>query len=260
MTASLEQQDRIRESVAQAYTRAVTREGGCCGGGTPKGVVARAAGYEPAETTGLPDEAVSQSFGCANPVAFSEVREGDTVVDLGSGVGLDLLLAGRRTGPGGRVIGVDMTDEMIARARQNIARSGMTHVEVRKGIIENLPVESGSVDWVISNCVINLSPDKPKAFREIARVLRPGGRMLVSDIVAEDLPASAREDARLYASCLGGAISEKEYVAALEKAGLGDIEVRSRVTYGPEQIADLFGAHVGPAGKVSSASFHARKP
>jgi SAM-dependent methyltransferase len=279
-------QDRVRESVSEAYTKAVTEGSGCCGSGiSQKGVAARLAGYSEAEVGALPADAVVNSFGCGNPVAFSGVREGETVVDLGSGAGIDLLLAGRKTGPAGRVIGVDMTDEMISRARENIARSGMKHVEVRKGIIEDLPVESASADWVISNCVINLSPEKPKVFAEIARVLKPGGRMLVSDIVVEDLPAWAREDARLYASCVAGAISEKDYVAGLRDAGLENVEVRSRLAYDATQIEDLVasdlpasGANDSPAccgpsceslvsklakeaeGKIWSASFYAMKP
>jgi len=245
-------QDKVRESVSEAYTRAVTAGSGCCGGGTPKGVAAQTAGYDAAEISGLPDDAVVNSFGCGNPVAFSGVREGDTVLDLGSGAGIDLLLAGKKTGPAGRVIGVDMTDEMISRARGNIDRSGMKHVEVRKGIIEDLPVESGSVDWVISNCVINLSPEKPKVFREIARVLKPGGRMLVSDIVAENLPDWARKDAQLYASCVAGAISETEYVAGLKEAGLTDVEVRSRHHYDADQIEGLVSSDFAAAGAEAS--------
>ena len=135
----------------------------------------------------LPEGAEGSSFGCGNPFAFSKIKPGDTVVDLGSGAGLDLLLAAERTGPSGDVIGIDMTDEMIEVARANIAKAGHDHVEVRHGLIESLPIESASVDWVISNCVVNLSPDKPRVFAEIARVLRPGGRMLISDIVVNDV-------------------------------------------------------------------------
>ena len=154
----------------------------------PKGVVAKLAGYSDEEFAALPADAVVNSFGCGNPLAFSAVQPGEVVLDLGSGAGIDLLLAARKVGAAGRVIGVDMTEEMIARARANIAAAGIENAEVRQGIIEELPVEDSSVDWVISNCVINLSPEKPRVFAEIARVLKPGGTMLVSDIVAEDLP------------------------------------------------------------------------
>jgi SAM-dependent methyltransferase len=245
-------EDKVRESVSVAYAKAVTESTGCCGGGTPKGVAAQTAGYDAAEVAALPEDAVVNSFGCGNPVAFSGVREGETVVDLGSGAGIDLLLAGKKTGPTGHVIGVDMTDAMIDRARGNIARAGMAHVEVRKGIIEDLPVETASADWVISNCVINLSPEKPKVFSEIARVLKPGGRMLVSDIVVEDLPAWARADVQLYSSCVAGAISEQEYVAGLVKAGLTDVEVRSRHVYDADQIEGLVGSDLAAAGEASS--------
>jgi SAM-dependent methyltransferase len=248
-------------------------------------VVVKVAGYTREELDALPPEAVINSFGCGNPLAFSEVREGDVVLDLGSGAGIDILLAGKKVGPGGRVIGIDMTDEMIEKARENIARSGLTHVEVRKGIIEELPVESSSVDWAISNCVINLSPEKPRVFAEIARVLKPGGRMLVSDIVVDALPQRLREDQGLYSSCIAGAISEKEYLSGLRGAGLAEVEVRERIVYDSVQLEALIGSELvdgkpgscgcggtkadgstaadiarSIVGKVWSAKFYARKP
>ena len=233
----MDQTDRIRQDVARDYARAVQTPGGsCCGGAAPKGVVAKLAGYADEELLALPPEAVVNSFGCGNPLAFSAIQPGQVVLDLGSGAGIDLLLAARKVGPTGRVIGVDMTDEMIAKARENIAASGLTNVEVRKGIIEDLPVDTATVDWVISNCVINLSPEKPRVFAEIARVLKPGGTMLVSDIVARDLPPELREERRLYSSCLGGAIPEEDYLAGLRAAGLTDLEVRDRLVYDAEQI------------------------
>jgi SAM-dependent methyltransferase len=279
----MNQQDVIREQVSTAYARAVSGGGGCCGTARPKGIAARTAGYDAGELAVLPAGAVRSSFGCGNPVASSEVREGEVVLDLGSGAGLDLLLAARKVGPSGRVIGVDMTDAMIARARENAAAAGLANVEVRKGIIESLPVETASVDWVISNCVINLSPEKPKVFAEIARVLRSGGRMLVSDIVAEDVPDWVRRNMELYASCVAGAISEAEYVAGLRAAGLDGVEVLSRFVYDAAQIAAMAGSESldparasagseGPSGpdllaraaealsgKVLSATFSARK-
>ncbi len=280
---------QIRDAVSQVYARAVTQpsksSGSCC---MPeqKGVAVKSAGYSREELEALPSEAVVNSFGCGNPLAFSEVKEGDVVLDLGSGAGIDILLAGRKVGPTGRVIGIDMTDEMIAKARQNIARSGMTQVEVRKGIIEDLPVESSSVDWVISNCVINLSPEKPRVFAEIARVLKPGGRMLVSDIVVEELPDRLRKDQGLYGSCIAGAISEEAYLAGLRRAGLMDVEVRERIVYDVGQLEALIGSELAGknkqggcgcsstsaggssaadiarsiVGKVWSAKIYARKP
>ena len=277
----------IRKSVSDSYARAVTAGTGCgcagepAGAATPKGVAAQLAGYQAIELAALPSDAVANSFGCGNPVAFTGVREGEVVLDLGSGAGIDLLLAARRVGPAGRVIGVDMTDAMIERARQNVAAAGLGNVEVRKGLIEELPVESGSVDWVISNCVINLSPEKERVFAEIFRVLKPGGRMLVSDIVVDALPDWARRSAAVYAACVGGAISEGDYVAGIRSAGLVDVEVQDRLVYEGAQLAALVESEVSPeaagccgasvgdlarelapafAGKVWSARFAARKP
>ena len=238
---SVKSDEDVRASVSRSYAKAVTREKpSCCGEAAPKGSIVTLAGYEQESLAELPAEAVVNSFGCGNPVAFSGVKEGDTVLDLGSGAGIDLLIAAKKVGPKGRAIGVDMTDEMLAKAQENIAAAGLSNVEVRKGIIEELPVEDGTVDWVISNCVINLSPNKPQVFREIARVLKPGGQMLVSDVVAEGLPPWVREHEALHAHCVGGAISEAEYVAGLEAAGLGDVEIRERIHYSTSQIKAFF--------------------
>jgi arsenite methyltransferase len=243
----------IRENVAKDYARAVTAEvgGGCCGGkSVQKGVAAKLAGYTDQELAALPAEAVVNSFGCGNPLAFSSVQEGQVVLDLGSGAGIDLLLAARKVGPVGRVIGVDMTDEMIAKARENIAASKLTNVEVRKGIIEELPVDTASVDWVISNCVINLSPEKPRVFREIARVLKPGGTMVVSDIVAENLPPEVLNSPLLYSSCVAGAISEKDYIAGLKEVGLVDVEVLGRLVYDRQQLEGFIGSELAELKKA----------
>ncbi|MCP4248138.1 MAG: arsenite methyltransferase [bacterium] len=282
----MNEQETVRLSVAEAYSKAVTSEAGCCcGSPVQKGVAAKLAGYTQDELDALPPEAVVNSFGCGNPLAFGEIAPGDVVLDLGSGAGIDVLLAAKKVGPTGRAIGVDMTDDMIAKANENIAAAGLDNVEIRKGIIEELPVESDSVDWVISNCVINLSPDKPKVFAEIARVLKPGGRMLVSDIVIEHLPDWLRGDERLYSSCIAGAISEAAYIDGLTQAGLSDVEVRERLVYDHDQLADFIqselpesgdagacggGVTSDPAaarkaaetvvGQVWSAKFFARKP
>ncbi|MHC4696517.1 MAG: arsenite methyltransferase [Planctomycetota bacterium] len=230
---------QVREKVSKAYARAVcapSPRGSPCCGPAQKGEVVKLAGYTRDELESLPPEAVVNFFGCGNPLALGEVKEGDVVLDLGSGAGIDILLAAKKVGPTGRAIGIDMTDEMIAKAQENIANSELENAEIRKGIIEDLPVESGSVDWVISNCVINLSPEKPKVFAEIARVLKPGGRMLVSDIVVTDLPDSIRKDQALYNSCVAGAISEEEYIDGLRRAGLSDVEVRERIVYDATQL------------------------
>ena len=290
----MDDKDQVRKSVSEFYTKAVKAGTGCCGvpaadePAIAKGFAAQFAGYGD-DTAGLPADAVENSFGCGNPLAFAGVRPGDVVLDLGSGAGIDLLVAARKVGPTGRVIGVDMTDEMIDRARANVAQAGFANVEVRKGIIEDLPVESGTVDWVISNCVINLSPEKDRVFAEIARVLKPGGRMRVSDIVVEDLPGWVRASVALYASCVGGAVSEAEYAAGLRRAGLVDVEVVERFPYGEEMVKGFIASEVpglepstcgcgcscseGPqppldldavaseiAGKIVSSKFAARKP
>jgi SAM-dependent methyltransferase len=233
-----------RHDVSEDYARAVTSETGCCGGPVPKGVVAKIAGYSDEDFAVLPAEAVVDSFGCGNPLAFSAVEPGQVVLDLGSGAGIDLLLAAKKVGPTGRAIGVDMTDEMIAKANENIAAAGLTNVDVRKGIIEELPVDDASVDWVISNCVINLSPEKDRVFTEIARVLRPGGTMLVSDIVAEEIPAEIASNRHLYSSCLAGAISEQAYTAGLRDAGLTDVEVIDRLVYDASQLEMFIGSEL----------------
>jgi SAM-dependent methyltransferase len=278
--------DMIRSQVSEFYTNSVkTGCGcgpGCCGPTLPQGVAVIQAGYGKDETTGLPEDAVANSFGCGNPLAFSGVEEGQTVLDLGSGAGIDLLIAAKKVGPTGRVIGVDMTDEMIVHARKNISAAGAVNIEVRKGVIEELPVESGTVDWVISNCVINLSPEKERVFKEIARVLKPGGRISISDIVADELPDWLRQSAAMYGACVAGAVSEDEYLDGLRRAGLTDVEVTERFVYDTAQIQALVASEIPTdgggccgnqipqevlknaatevAGKVWSAKFSGRKP
>jgi SAM-dependent methyltransferase len=182
------QPDEIRSEVRKEYAQRIAapqRCGcGCSALSSKKGPLANLAGYSTEELASVPAAAAGNSFACGNPLAYAGVREGDVVLDLGSGAGLDLLLSAKKVGTSGRVIGVDMTDAMIAKAKENILAANVSNVEVRKGLIEELPVEDGAVDWVISNCVINLSPEKERVFNEIARVLKPGGTMLVSDIMA----------------------------------------------------------------------------
>jgi ubiquinone/menaquinone biosynthesis C-methylase UbiE len=272
--------DQVRKTVSQAYAEAITSSEqsccapSCCSG--PDTAAAERIGYSPAELEMVPSQAAGSSFGCGNPLAFADVEPGQTVIDLGSGAGLDLLLASRAVGPTGKVIGIDMTDEMIETARRNLAAAGVTNVEVRKGIIEELPVDDESVDWVISNCVINLSPEKQRVFAEIQRVLKPGGTMQVSDIVVQDLPQWARERKDLFTACVGGAISEEEYLQGLREAGLADAEVTERVVYEYAQINAFLETEELPvkekeglskeqiasslAGKVWSAKIRARKP
>ena len=264
--------EEVRTAVSEAYGAAISRpsSGGCCTGTVEQSTVVKLAGYEGEELEALPPEIAGSSFGCGNPLAFSEVEKGDVVLDLGSGAGMDLLIAAKKVGPEGRVIGIDMTDEMIAKARDNIAAAGLENAEVRKGIIEDLPVESSSVDWVISNCVINLSPEKHRVFAEIVRVLKPGGQMRVSDIVAERLPDWVRESEAFYSACVAGAVSEQEYVEGLRSAGLEGVEVLERLVYDESQLgglAECVPAGAGDetdgwgsvAGKVWSALIYGRK-
>jgi SAM-dependent methyltransferase len=182
--------------------------------------------YAATDRAALPNAAVLASLGCGNPTAVAELREGETVLDLGSGGGIDVLLSARRVGPTGRAIGLDMTDEMLSLARRNAVDAGATNVEFVKGTIESMPLPDASVDVVISNCVINLAADKGAVFREIARVLRPGGRMGVSDIVADDLLTPAQRAERgTYVGCIAGALSFREFRTGLRAAGLTDVEV-----------------------------------
>lgn len=228
-------QSGITDQVKQAYKKMLRPQTSCCGGadGTQEGreKAVKLVEYPQSDVANLPRDTVDNSFGCGNPLAFSAVKEGQTVLDLGSGAGIDLLIAAKRVGKNGKVIGVDMTEEMVERAQANVRQAGAHQVEVRHGYIEALPLEDASVDWVISNCVINLSPDKNQVFREIARVLKPGGRIAISDIVAESLPQWILDNQALYNACVAGAISEGEYIAGLEAAGLQAVEVSERLEY-----------------------------
>jgi SAM-dependent methyltransferase len=232
-----ESQHALREEVRERYAEAALvvlnqqpgDAAGCCGG-TGSAALDSAgffgALYGEGETDGLPDEAVLASLGCGNPVAVAELRDGERVLDLGSGGGIDVLLSARRVGPSGFAYGVDMTDEMLALARQNAEKAGAVNVEFRKGQIEALPLGDASVDVVISNCVINLSTDKPAVLAEMFRVLVPGGRIGISDVVAEDrLSAADRAAAGSYAGCIAGALTRTEYLDGLAAAGFGDASV-----------------------------------
>jgi SAM-dependent methyltransferase len=198
---------------------------------------AKFADYSQNELSHLPDDITKHSFGCGNPLSFSEVKAGQVVLDLGCGAGLDLLLASEMVGNNGHVIGVDFNEDMLALADQRT--SEYKNIELRKGIIEKLPIESNSVDWVISNCVINLSDNKQQAFKEIARVLKPSGRMIVSDIVAEKLPWWVVHSGVLKAACGGGVISEKQYLEGLKRAELKDCQIIARQYYDPSQLASI---------------------
>jgi SAM-dependent methyltransferase len=217
--------ETIHEEVRARYAQAAlqAQAGGCCSG-EPESIGAGL--YSVLEQAELPEAAVLASLGCGNPIAVAELHEGERVLDLGSGGGIDVLLSAKRVGPTGRAIGLDMTDEMLALAQRNAAEAGATNVEFLKGTIEAIPLPADSVDVVISNCVINLAADKPAVFREIARVLRPGGRMGITDIVAEDrLTPEERAERGSYTGCTAGALSFAEFQAGLEAVGLTDVSL-----------------------------------
>lgn len=213
--------ETVRDHYAAAALRAA-QGASCCGDGESIG----AGLYSTLERDELPDAAVLASLGCGNPIAVAELHEGERVLDLGSGGGIDVLLSAKRVGPTGRAFGVDMTDEMLALAQRNAAEAGATNVEFLRGHIESLPLPAESIDVVISNCVVNLAADKPAVFREIARVLRPGGRIGITDIVAEDhLTPEERAERGSYAGCIAGALSMTEFREGLEAVGLSDVSI-----------------------------------
>ena len=201
--------------------------------------------YTDAQLCSIPADAIDNSFGCGNPLMYTEICEGDVVLDLGSGAGIDVLLAAQRVGESGRAIGIDMTPEMIEKARKNAAEAGAKNVEFRLGEIESMPVEDESVDWIISNCVINLAPDKDSVFREAYRVLKPGGKLLVSDIVANHLPKWLRSTISNWANCISGALPEDQYLDAIRRAGLDEIQVFSKSPYAKIGKAEVASIKVG---------------
>ena len=228
--------------------------GGCCGSGAQ----ARTLGYSEADLAGLPAGA-NLGLGCGNPVALASLQPGQTVLDLGAGAGFDAFIAARTVGPAGRVIGVDMTPEMVAKARANGRKGGYTRVEFRLGEIEALPVADASVDVIISNCVINLCPDKRPVYREAFRVLRPGGRLAVSDVVArEELPANVRRDLALHSGCLAGATVLSDLTQILVETGFTDIVIRPKGN--SDEVITSWEAKRGFEKQVFAAEVTATKP
>jgi SAM-dependent methyltransferase len=224
--------------------------------------------YGATETADLPDTAVAASLGCGNPTALAELRPGETVLDLGSGGGIDVLLSAKRVGPSGRAYGLDMTDEMLALARENQRKAGVSNVEFLKGEIEAIPLPDASVDVIISNCVINLSADKDRVFAEAFRVLRPGGRFAVSDVVVRgEVPAAIRRSVELWIGCIAGALEESDYRARLAKAGFGSVEIEPTRVYRTEDAQEFLAREgldaraIAPSvdGKFMSAFIRARK-
>ncbi len=257
---------RVKEWVKRRYGSLARRAQPCCGQSRSccqaSSASAEAIGYQAEDLAALPGSPTT--LGCGNPLALASISPGETVLDLGSGSGLDVFLAATRVGPTGRVIGVDMTPEMIEQARANAEQGGYSNVEFRLGDIEQLPVADNSIDLVISNCVLNLVPDKPKAFREIVRVLKPGGRVAISDIVLDGpLPESLRGNEGAYTSCVSGAIGRTEYLEALAAAGLTNIEVVSEADAAALLAGDCCGEGLDESelrGVVTSIHVTARKP
>ncbi|MDO8356147.1 MAG: arsenite methyltransferase [Nitrospirota bacterium] len=263
----------IKEFVKAEYGQAAlqAKRGGssCCGSVSERAAPITSNLYEVTDTEALPAEAVLASLGCGNPTALAELKPGETVLDLGSGGGIDVLLSARRIGPTGKVYGLDMTDEMLALARENQQKSGVQNVEFLKGEIEDIPLANQLVDVIISNCVINLSSDKDRVLAEAFRVLKPGGRLAVSDVVVRgDVPAEIRHSVELWMGCVAGALEESAYRDKLVKAGFHDIEIVPTRIYRAEDAKDfLAGAGLNVEvlapqmdGKFMSAFIRARKP
>ncbi len=231
--------DIVREKYADAARRVGTQGEACCSSTCCGAASAERSGdpitsnlYGDPETAGLPPEAVQASLGCGNPTALAQLSPGETVLDLGSGGGIDVLLSAKRVGPTGKAYGLDMTDEMLALARENQRKAGAENVEFLKGEIEHIPLPDRSVDVIISNCVINLSADKDRVFAEAFRVLKPGGRFAVSDVVVRGtVPPEIRRNMELWVGCIAGALEETDYVARLEKAGFGAVSIEPTRVY-----------------------------
>ncbi|MEP6495063.1 MAG: arsenite methyltransferase [bacterium] len=267
----------VREKYGQAARRVSEGQtdasccgsSGCCGATTEAWDPITSDLYEEGQKSGIPAAALLASLGCGNPTALAELHEGETVLDLGSGGGIDVLLSAKRVGPTGKVFGLDMTDEMLALANDNKLKAGADNVEFLKGEIENIPLPDNSVDVIISNCVINLSADKAQVLREAFRVLKPGGRFAVSDVVVRgEAPADVRRNMELWVGCVAGALEEMEYRDLLADAGFRRVEVEpTRVYRAEDAAAFLIGSGLDPAtfaeqidGKFMSAFVRARKP
>ena len=267
--------DVVKQKYGQAALRVVESQGqSCCGPGCCSSVPGAVDPitvnlYDEKQTEGLPAEAVLASLGCGNPTALATLNPGDVVLDLGSGGGIDVLLSARRVGPSGKAYGLDMTDEMLALARENQHKAGVENVEFLKGEIENIPLPDNSVDLIISNCVINLSADKDRALAEAFRVLKPGGRFAVSDVVVRgEIPAEIRRNVELWVGCLSGALDESDYIARLERAGFEDASIEPTRVYKVDDAREFLSGHgldvdaIAPLvdGRFYSGFIRARKP
>ena len=266
--------DVVKEKYGEAALRVVSGSGAsCCCGAEAAPAGARdpitANLYDEQQKSGLPVEAVLASLGCGNPTALAQLSPGETVLDLGSGGGIDVLLSAKRVGPTGKAYGLDMTDQMLALARENQKRAGLANVEFLKGEIENIPLPEASVNVIVSNCVINLSTDKDRVLAEAFRVLKPGGRLAVSDVVVRgEMPAEIRRSVELWAGCMAGALDEGVYRDKLARAGFVEIDIEPTRVYGVEDARDALTRHgldvdvLAPQieGKFAAAFIRARKP
>ena len=242
--------DNLKEVVRQKYgkaaTDAVSGSGSCCGRVSVDESCDPITSnlYDSAQTAGLPEAALNASLGCGNPSALADLKPGEIVLDLGSGGGIDVLLSARRVGPSGKAYGLDMTDEMLALAEENKRKSGITNVEFLKGEIENIPLPDNAVDAIISNCVINLSGDKDRVLQEAFRVLKPGGRLAVSDVVVKgEVPEQIRKNMELWVGCVAGALSEDEYTSKLTRTGFETIEIEPTRIYDIEDARTFLSTH-----------------
>ena len=259
----------VKEKYGEAARQAASGRSACCGPTSACADPITTDLYDIGQTSQLPKEAVLASLGCGNPTALAELKPGETVLDLGSGGGIDVLLSARRVGPTGKAYGLDMTDDMLALARQNQKTAGIENVEFLKGEIENIPLPGASVDVIISNCVINLSADKDRVLREAYRVLKPGGRFAVSDVVVRgEVPVAIRRSVELWAGCVAGALEESEYRAKLAAAGFEAVEIEPTRIYRTEDARELLAGSglemesIAPLvdGKFMSAFVRAQKP
>ncbi len=262
----------VKEKYGQAALRVHSGGSSCCGASTALDGCCDPITtnlYDPAQASQIPEDALKASLGCGNPTALARLNPGETVLDLGSGGGIDVLLSARRVGPSGKAYGLDMTDEMLALARENQRKAGLTNVEFLKGEIENIPLPDNSVDVIISNCVINLSADKNRVLSEAFRVLKPGGRFAVSDVVVHgEVPAEVRASVLLWVGCIAGALQDTEYTSKLAGAGFEDVEVEPTRTYYVEDARAFLADQgvdvdaIAPLvdGKFMSAFIRAKKP
>jgi len=249
--------DQIKKIVKERYSKIAKTGTSCCPTcstcGYDTSEQAKRIGYSEKELGKIPKEAV-MGLGCGNPTALADLREGETVLDLGAGAGIDVFLAANKVGSAGYVIGVDMTEEMIKKANETAKKHGYRNVEFRLGEIENLPVEDNSVDVIISNCVINLSPDKLRTYKEAYRVLKPGGRVLISDLVTEEeLPEKIKKNFDAWAGCIAGALEKNKYIETIRKAGFKDVKIVSQNTYYEPGLKDIL------SGKITSVKIKAYK-